>query len=176
MTHRSVVAHGVSVLIGTPLTERLLGIAEEATAQAKAELAMPADERSNGELQGCLVAILCAHAALEARMNEVGAEHDEWWADRERLGFEQKWADLVDRHTGTRPLRGSTVRNAVKRLHKDRNLIAHFRGVPVPGHGLRVSGPPVSARGGGSEVRAYFNAERAADRLADARRAIEALG
>jgi hypothetical protein len=160
---------------GTPLAPRLLEIATRSAAQAA-----KASPGTNDELHACLVAILCAHAALEARLNEAGDPLGEWWEDRERQPVEAKWADLVERLTGNRPVRSTLVRRSVARLTKDRNLIAHFRGVPIRGPGLRgrkvrVSGPPDKSRGGITQVRAYFDAKCAGERVLDANEAIEAL-
>ena len=155
---------------GTPLSPGLLEIASLSVMQSAA-----AAPGSNDELHGCLVAILCAHAALEARMNEAADGLGEWWDDRERQPVELKWADLVERLGGTRPLRRSPVRAAVARLTLDRNRIAHFRGVPMPDGRIRVSGPPDKTRGGITQVRGYFDTTLAAKRLEDAKKAIEAL-
>ncbi len=171
------VAEGIGVInnhatveTGTPLAAGLLAIAEEAVARSKG-----AEPGSNDELHACLVAVLCAQAALEARMNEAAGGLGEWWDDRERQPVELKWADLVERLTGARPLRRSPVRAAVARLTVDRNRIAHFRGVPMPDGRVRVSGPPDKARGGITQVRGYFDTTRAARRLEDAKKAMEAL-
>jgi len=129
-------ADDATVETGTPLSPGLLEIASLSVMQSAS-----ATRGSNDELHGCLVAILCAHAALEARMNEAADALGEWWDDRERQPVELKWADLVERLTGARPLRRSPVRAAVARLTKDRNRIAHFRGVPMPDGRVRVSGP-----------------------------------
>jgi hypothetical protein len=155
---------------GTSLSPRLLDIASEAASQATA-----AAPGSPDELHACLVAILCAHAALEARMNQAGDGLGEWWEDRERMPTTLKWADLVERLAGVRPLEGTAVRQAVTRLTLDRNRIAHFRGVPMPDGRVRVSGPPDKARGGITRVQAYFDAARAVERLQDAKTAIEAI-
>lgn len=161
-------AFAPSVETGTPLAPRLLAIASAAVSQATA--ATPA---STDELDGCLVGILCAHAALEARMNQAGESLGEWWERRERKPPEVKWADLVQRLTGVRPSRRH--QKAVGRLAADRNAIAHFRGVRMPDGRVRWSGPPDKARGGITRVQAHFDAARAADRLQDARTAIEAI-
>jgi hypothetical protein len=164
------VANDATVETGTPLAVGLLAIAEEAVVRSNR-----ANPGSNDELHACLVAVLCAHAALEARMNEAAEGLGEWWDDRERQPVELKWADLVERLTGARPLRRSAVRAAVARLTVDRNRIAHFRGVPMPDGRVRVSGPPDKRRGGITQVRGYFDTTRAAGRLEDAKKAMEAL-
>ncbi len=165
-----VVADALTVETGTPLAAGLLAIAEEAVARSK-----EVEAGSNDELHACLVAILCAQAALEAQMNEEAEGLGEWWDDRVRQPIELKWADLVERLTGARPLRRSPVRAAVARLTVDRNRIAHFRGVPMPDGRVRVSGPPDKTRGGITQVRGYFDTTRAARRLEDAKKAMEAL-
>jgi hypothetical protein len=108
-------------------------------------------------------------------MNEAGDKIDSaWWATHERGKLPGKWSALVERQTGTKPA-GSPALHAVRRLNKDRNLVAHFRGVPWHGGGLAVSAPPVKRRGGISAVRAYFDADRAAAAVRDAHEAINAL-
>ena len=112
----SAVGHGAMVHTGTPLAPRLLDIARDAAGRAASATA-----GSNDELDGCLVAILCGHAAVEARLNET-VEYSspspallQWWDDREALKLEAKWTDLVERQTGTRPTPGSKVRNGIVR-------------------------------------------------------------
>jgi hypothetical protein len=135
-----------------------------------------ADPDPNAELQQCLVAILCAHAAVEAQMNDVGDAMDPvWWATRERLQIERKWVVLAHKRTGTRPPRSDPARKAVHRMTIDRNLVAHFRGLKQPDGSYAVSGPPVEHRGGISPVRAYFDAARAMAAVADAQEAFKAL-
>src|SRR3990172_8013091 len=132
--------------IGTSLAPRLMAVAMEAAVAAGDLRADP-----NARLERCLVAILCAHAALEADMNEVGDELDrEWWAARERWKVERKWAALIEKRSGTKPPRGAPARKAVKRLTIDRNRVAHFRGVPQRGGSIAVAGPPVESGGKGS--------------------------
>jgi hypothetical protein len=167
------VAYGPTVEIGTPLAPRLLAAAQSAVGRASA-----AEPGQNDELEACLVAILAAHAAIEASLNEaVEYRADkalmEWWDDREPLRLEAKWADLIERITGDRPAWGSAVRNGIVRLNRDRNLIAHGRGVKHEDRGrLGVSGPPIARRGGIAAVRAHFDSRRAAKRVVDAEAAI----
>jgi hypothetical protein len=148
--------------IGTSLGPRLL---EEA-----------AVSDPNVELQRCLVAILCAHAAVEAQMNEVGDALDPaWWATQERQPIERKWVALAQKRTGMKPPDDDPARIAVRRLSTDRNLVAHFRGLRQPDGSYVVSGPPVEDRGGISPVRAYFDAARAKAAVDDAGEAFKVL-
>jgi hypothetical protein len=161
--------------IGTSLGPRLLNEAIEAAAQSK-DSADTANPDPNTELQRCLVAILCSHAAVEAQMNEVGDAVDPaWWATHERMPIERRWVALANKRNGTRPPRSDPTRKAVRRLTTDRNLVAHFRGVKQQDGSFAVSGPPVKARGGISPVRAYFDAARAKAAVDDANEAFKAL-
>jgi hypothetical protein len=161
--------------IGTSLGPRLLEEAVEAAAESQ-DAAETADPDPNTELQRCLVAILCAHAAVEAQMNEVGDAVDPaWWATHERMRIERKWVALAHKRTGTKPPRSDPARKALRRLTSDRNLVAHFRGLKQPDGSFAVSGPPVKDRGGISPVRAYFDAARAKAAVDDAHEAFKAL-
>ncbi len=134
---------------------------------------------SNEELEACLVAVLCAHAALEGTMNEVGDVTDAaWWATQERRRpFEGKWAALVaKRSKAAAPSKGDPAWDAVCRLTWDRNQVAHFRGLRQADRTFQTSGPPVEGRGGISPIRAYFDAAKAHAAVADAEEAIKALG
>lgn len=171
--------HAPTVHTGTPLAPRLLDISRDAAARASA-----AAPGSKEELEACLVAILCAHAAIEASLNEAieYAEYaspssglQQWWEDREALRTEVKWADLIEHRTGTRPAPGSRERNGIVQLSGDRNLIAHGRGVKQAGGRKGVSGPPVTRRGGITKVQAHFDAMRAAERVRDAEAAISLI-
>src|SRR5262245_49831994 len=72
--HASVRLTGaLSASIGTSLGPLLLDEAKDAANESSA--ASTAGD-ANVELRRCLVAILCAHAAVEAQMNEVGEAVD----------------------------------------------------------------------------------------------------
>jgi hypothetical protein len=157
--------------IGTSLSPRLMAVAG-----ASASAAAQPGADGNAQLEQCLVAILCAHAAIEAEMNEVGDGLDPvWWAPRERWQPEPKWCALMEQRHGVKPRRSHPGRKAVRRLSVDRNRVAHFRGVPMSDGSLAVAGPPVEDRGGIGPVRASFDAARAAGAVADATLAIDAL-
>ena len=161
--------------IGTSLGPRLLEEAVEAAAESKDAAEWP-EADPNTQLQRCLVAILCAHAAVEAQMNEVGDALDAaWWATQERMPIERKWLSLVRKRTGTRPRQGDPALSAVRRLTTDRNLVAHFRGLKQPDGSFALAGPPVEDRGGISPIRAYFDAARAMAAVEDAHEAFKAL-
>jgi hypothetical protein len=165
----------LSASIGTSLGPRLFQEAVEAAAESQDAAERP-DPDPNTQLQRCLVAILCAHAAVEAQMNEVGDALDPaWWATCERLPIERKWVALAHQRTGKRPPRSDPARTAVRRLTFDRNLVAHFRGLRQPDGSYAVSGPPVEDRGGISPVRAYFDAARAKAAVGHADEAFKAL-
>jgi hypothetical protein len=165
-----------SASIGTSLGPRLLEEAANAASLSAAAAASGDPEQRNAELQSCLVAILCAHAAVEAQMNEVGEVTDRiWWATKERMKVERKWVALAERRTGTKPPRSDPPRKAVRLLTIDRNLVAHFRGLKQRDGSYKVPGPPVTAKGGISPVRAYFDAARAQRAVADAEEAFKAL-
>ncbi len=88
--------------IGTSLGPRLFEEAVEAAAESRDAAETVIDP--NTELQRCLVAILCAHAAVEAQMNEVGDALDSaWWATQERQAIERKWIALAQKRTGKEP-------------------------------------------------------------------------
>lgn len=165
----------VEASIGTSLGPRLLEEAERAAAASRAAAAA-AEADPNIELQSCLVAILCAQAAVEAQMNEVGEALDSaWWATQERQPIERKWLALCQKRTRMKPDPDDPARSAVRRLSIDRNLVAHFRGLRQPDGLYVVSGPPVEDRGGISPVRAYFDPARAMAAVDDAHEAFKAL-
>src|SRR4051812_12917668 len=148
--------------IGTALAPRLLGAARRAAADAIRASAGPL---SNEELEACLVAVLTAHAAVEAAMNEVGEVTDAaWWANWQPKSIDQKWSALVERRRDAEILEDDPGLLAVKRLQWDKNQVAHFRGLRQLDNSYEVAGPPVEDRGGISPLRAYFDARRASDR------------
>ena len=161
--------------IGTSLGPRLLAEAVKAAAESQ-DAAETAESDPNTELQRCLVAILCAHAAVEAHMNEVGNALDPtWWAPLERKNIVRKWVAITKKRTDAEPPDDDSVLLAVGRLTAVRNMLAHFKGVEQADGSIAVSGPPVDDRGGISPVRAYFDAVRAKIAAADAREAFGAL-
>lgn len=161
--------------IGTSLGPRLLAEAVKAAAESQ-DAAETAESDPNTELQRCLVAILCAHAAVEAHMNEVGDALDPaWWGTWERQNIEVKWVAMTKKRTDAEPPKDDPVRSAVRRLRLVRNMLAHFKGVEQADGSIAVSGPPVEDRGGISPVRAYFDAARAKTAVADADEAFRAL-
>jgi hypothetical protein len=164
----------VDAQIATPLSPILL--AEATRSAARAREARNAG-RLEDELPPALVAILCAHAAVEAAVNAEAFRLDPaWLTANERQSIDAKWAWIVERRTGQPPPTDRGPRQKLRSLTGDRNLIAHFRGVPQPGGGTSVMGPPDSRRGGISRVRSYFDADRAERAVAEATIAIAAIG
>ena len=164
-----------SASIGTDLGPRLLAEARRAAAESQAATENPGGD-GNDELQKCLVAILCAQAAVEAQMNAVGDALDSpWWATQERCRIGLKWRTLAERRFGAKPPRSDPTYKAVLRLTRDRNLVAHFRGLLQPDKSYAVAGSPVTSRGGISPVRAYFDAARAKGAVAAAELALLSL-
>jgi hypothetical protein len=168
----------VAASIGTSLGPRLFAAATGAAEKCESAAGSDDPDRSNEQLEQCLVAILCAHAAVEAQMNEVGNVVDAaWWATQEKRWTMAKWDALA----AARAARGSVpgdptgAREAFERLNADRNYIAHFRGVPREDGSLSVVGPPVIDKGGISVVRAYFDADRARQAITDAELCLQAL-
>lgn len=152
----------VEVRIGTRLEADFL--VEARAAAQRASRASKSPEGLGEETRGCILAVLVAHAAIEAFINQEGADRaSAWWeqAERDRVQVDGKWRHLAAL-VGADPRRGSGWYQGVRGLTFDRNLVAHYKGVPQPG-GLALSGPPVSTRGRAniSPVRAYFNAPRA---------------
>jgi hypothetical protein len=161
------------VQTGTALSPHLL--AEARLAVVRAQLANSAG-RWQDELGPTLAAILCAHAAVEAAVNDEANRLDSvWFTANERLPLEEKWSRVVKQRTGQPPQNAGGPRQSLLRLDNDRNLIAHFKGVPQSNGRVSVTGPPVRRRGGISRVRSYFGAVRAERALADAESAIAAV-
>jgi hypothetical protein len=164
-----------SATIGTDLAPRLLAEANRAAAESRAAVNDP-DADPDDQLQKCLVAILCAAAAVEGQMNSVGDALDAaWWKTQEPRRFLEKWKALAERRTGQPIPDDDPTLAAVARLNRDRNQVAHFRGLRQPDDTFQRSGPPVDDRGGISPVRAYFDANRASAAIADAEEAFAAL-
>jgi hypothetical protein len=174
VTESLTVTDSLDAQIATPLSPVLL--AEAARSAARAREARDAG-RLEDELPPALVAILCAHAAVEAAVNAEAFRLDPGWLKaNERQSIDAKWSWVVERRTGQPPRADQGPRQKLRRLTSDRNLIAHFRGVRQPDGGTSVMGPPDSRRGGISRVRSYFDADRAERAIADAAVALEAIG
>jgi len=171
----------VDAKTGTSLGPRLLAEAHRAAAESAAATGWEArtddpGETPNDELQKCLVAILCAHAALEAQMNDVGDAIDPaWWAGLERTPMWKKWRCLMERHQGTKPPRSDPTYKAVLRLSSDRNSVAHHRGLRQSDGTYARAKAPDTARRGITFVRAHFDAARARAAVDDAEAAFRVL-
>ncbi len=117
------------------------------------------------------MAVLCAHAAIEAFVNreaEARLPTEEWMAP-EKENLPQKWMSLVLRLTRDELRMGQGLGQDIKRLEADRNLIAHFKGVRNRSGKPEFRQPPVAKQGGITAVRAYFDADRAGVALHTAR-------
>jgi hypothetical protein len=165
-----------SASIGTSLGPRLLAEAHRAAAESAAAAEVGYAGDPNDRLQKCLVAILCAQAAVEAQMNEVGELVDAaWWAKLERRSLAEKWRALAEKRTATKLRDDDPTLAAVLRLNDDRNQVAHHRGLRQPDRSYIRSGAPVVAQGGVSPIRAYFDEQRAQGAVDDAEKAFLAL-
>jgi len=123
----------------------------------------PATDSMALENQAAIAAIMLALAAVEAFTNFEWEDRDSaWLAAHKRKSLDFKWAALMKSVTGTSPPSGGGLRNRLRSATGDRNLVAHYRGVPMRKLGVVRSGPPArSRRGNISQVRAYFTAARA---------------
>ena len=109
-------------------------------------------------------------------MNEVGELVDAgWWSTQERRPLLEKWLNLGEKRSNETLPADDPALMAVRRVSQERNRVAHFRGVPQEDGSIAVAGPPVTARGGISPVRAHFDAALARAVVVDAEAAFEAL-
>jgi hypothetical protein len=127
--------------------ERLLGLAEE--------MATRAQEQNAGH---AAVAVLAAHAALEAMVNRLGGETIGSFNYRAR--FLPKWHDLCERTIG----RQLECAPDLERLHALRGAVVGYRGDPQR-LDRRSTSPPPKAPGA-------IGAEEARWALESARRVI----
>ncbi len=115
----------------------------ESETQAEAAAAASADPEGIGrENRACEVATLCAHAALEAFINREGYDRAKaLWAANERLDLPEKWRTILEHLTKSPVDMGSGTPQAIKRLYRDRNAIAHYKGAGTP-DSPEFFGPP----------------------------------
>jgi len=150
----------------------------ESEAQAKAAAAASADPEGLGrENRACEVATLCAHAALEAFINREGYDRAKaLWEAHERLDLPQKWRTILEQLTKSPVDMGSGTAQAIKRLCRDRNAIAHYKGAGTPSSPEFFGQPtPMNRKAGRvnvSPTRAYWTAALAARHAQAVRRAM----
>lgn len=151
----------------------------ESEAQAEAAAAASADPEGIGrENRACEVATLCAHAALEAFINREGYDRSKaLWAANERLDLPEKWRTILEHLTKMGPVdMGSGTPQAIKRLYRDRNAIAHYKGAGSPGSPAFLGPPtPMNRKAGRvnvSPTRAHWTAALAARHARAVRRAM----
>jgi predicted RNA-binding Zn-ribbon protein involved in translation (DUF1610 family) len=150
----------------------------ESEAQAEAAAAASADPGGIGrENRACEVATLCAHAALEAFINREGHDRaNALWAASERLDLPAKWRTIVEHLTQSPVDMGSGTPQAIKRLCRDRNAIAHYKGAGIPGSPGFLGPPtPMNRKAGRvnvSPTRAHWAAALAARHARAVRRAM----
>ena len=179
-----------AVLVGTwavvPLIEAAQ-LARDAAAESanRVERADPADGsgRANSladENRQTLVAILCAHAAIEAFTNQEGSVRDQarWEADEAaKKQLVDKWCGLVERLSGAVPSQGQGAAQKLKMLDDERNSIAHYKGFKLPGGTRAFASAPTSTPdlGNISGFRAYYRAGKANTAVATAWAVIESF-
>lgn len=116
----------LSMRVGTSLGPRLLVVATEAAHRSIAARDSGHPDRRNEELEQCLVAILCAQAAVEAQMNQVADAIDaDRWERHRWNSFPTKWAVLAEMRQ-----REPEATESVRELNDARNLVAHSAACP----------------------------------------------
>jgi hypothetical protein len=176
MEKRAGVARGVAqgfdaiVLTGTTLTTPLIAQARESR-----DLAISLRTDPSKNLQPSIVAIVCAALAVEAEVNWVSIRDDRPWHDRnERQSPPTKWRLWIQHRTGITADMQTGLGLRIVELFRDRDMIAHYRGVPDLNGGLEIHQPP-KPNDSITAVQAHFTPERAARHVGTAEEAIAGL-